>query len=193
MQPPADDLYDEMMALIERTRALNEKRKPRAIAAKAPPAPVVAAAELTGADFDETDRIIARERAVNAHLDRRKARARTAKEPAPEVKTDEPEEDEKGGDLQYVNGEVAYQWSAWDWEIGAGAFSRYRPAFFKAIRGQTVQCLDDDLAAILNRNARLVVHPQACDLMPGIDPLALQPPAGSAGPGTVSGGPDAGS
>lgn len=31
--------------------------------------------------------------------------------------------------------------------------------------------LDDDLAAILNRKARLVVHPQACGLMPGIDPL----------------------
>jgi hypothetical protein len=31
--------------------------------------------------------------------------------------------------------------------------------------------LDDDLAAILNRKARLVVHPQASDLMPGIDPL----------------------
>ena len=34
--------------------------------------------------------------------------------------------------------------------------------------------LDDDLAAILNHKAReqaFVVHPQACDLMPGIDPL----------------------
>ena len=35
---------------------------------------------------------------------------------------------------------------------------------------RTILSLDDDLAAILNRNARLVVHPQACGLMPGIDP-----------------------
>jgi hypothetical protein len=35
---------------------------------------------------------------------------------------------------------------------------------------RTILSLDDDLAAILNRKARLVVHPQACDLMPGIDP-----------------------
>jgi hypothetical protein len=38
-----------------------------------------------------------------------------------------------------------------------------------------------------------VVHPQASGLMPGIDPLALQSPAGSTGPGMVSGGPDVGS
>ena len=43
------------------------------------------------------------------------------------------------------------------------------------------------------REQAFVVHPQASGLMPGIDPLALQSPAGSAGPGTVSGGPDVGS
>jgi hypothetical protein len=36
---------------------------------------------------------------------------------------------------------------------------------------RTTLTLADDLAAILNRKARLVVHPQACGLMPGIDPL----------------------
>ena len=77
---------------------------------------------------------VARERALNE----RKPRARAAKEPAPEVKTD---------DLGYVNGEVAYQWSAWDWELGAGRFHKISPqAFFKAVKGQTVQRLNDDLA-----------------------------------------------
>ena len=90
-----DDDYEQTKELIERTRKLNE-RKPRARveAKEEPPAP---APELTDADFDETDRIIARERALNE----RKPRARAA----PEVKADEVE---KGGDLVYVNGEVAY-------------------------------------------------------------------------------------
>ena len=64
-------------------------------------------------------------------------------EPVTEVKADE----HKGGDLKYVNGEVAYQWSAWDWEIGAGRFLKISPqALFKAIRDQTIQRLNDDLA-----------------------------------------------
>ena len=59
-----DDDYEQTMALIERTRKLNERKQPRArVEAKEPPAP--APAELTDADFDETDRIIARERALN--------------------------------------------------------------------------------------------------------------------------------
>ena len=123
--------YDETMALIEREKARNV-RKPRARVEAEEPAPVTAA----DADYDETMALIKREKARNVRKPRDVA--------APEVKADEVE---KGGDLVYVNGEVTYQWSAWDWEIGAGRFFKISPqAFFKAIREQTIQRLNDDLA-----------------------------------------------
>ena len=123
-----DLLREKVITLAEwreEVAALHERARPA-------PAPVAAADD----DYDETMALIEREKARNV----RKPRAAKA----PEVKA---EEDEKGGDLKYVNGEVAYQWSAWDWEIGAGRFHKISPqAFFKEIREQTIQRLNDDLA-----------------------------------------------
>jgi hypothetical protein len=96
VQPPVDDLYDDMMTHIAREKARNE-RKPRArITAKEPPAPVTAA----DADFDEVDAQIARERALNE----RKPRARAVAAPAADHKAEEHKDEAKAPAVEYKAG-----------------------------------------------------------------------------------------